>query len=434
MGNFRNLIILLITLLSALAHNQIKACSMYKLTVDGKTMVGCNHDDWFTTPKIWFRNARKANEYGIACTGAREISPNQTTPQSGMNTAGLVFSRLASYHPTQVNPFTNRLKIDNEKDYLINILHQCATIADVRKHIEQYDHSLFIDGIFIYIDRSGAYLIVEPYELIEGRDPNYILANFCPSITTNVQARKMLRFRNGEDYLKTHAPKSTLDFCTALSDTMHVCRERLGDGTLTTSIWNTQDITVDLFFYHSYENSVQFNLMEELQKGDHSLNIPELFAPNPEFERLVNYKTPSNTIALRILVVILLGGLVLLSLVLALHQIWSKTPKTPSLGVTVLIFSLNMILVLYLIVLLRNKGIFYFDAPYRLPNSILISASSYTPFLLLLLMGPILVYTFGQLKLERTKLWVKMILVTNNLAYLLLMVGFVYWGLFNFWA
>ncbi len=47
------------------------------------------------------------------------------------------------------------------------------------------------EGVYRYdsIDSLGDYLIVEPYNLIEGNSPNYVLANFCPSITDNEQAR-----------------------------------------------------------------------------------------------------------------------------------------------------------------------------------------------------------------------------------------------------
>jgi penicillin V acylase-like amidase (Ntn superfamily) len=128
---------------------------MYKITADGKTMVGSNHDTWLTTPKIWFENAKQQNEYGTVFTGSREVSPNKTTPQSGMNTVGLVFSRLTSYHPVKSNPFSNKLKITNESDYLSEILHKCATVKDVKKFIEQYDHSFFLNDVFMYVGQFG---------------------------------------------------------------------------------------------------------------------------------------------------------------------------------------------------------------------------------------------------------------------------------------
>jgi len=427
-------IFLLLILILTLSHNKIQACSMYKITVGGKTMVGCNHDAWFTTPKVWFENATQPNEYGAGFTGAREVNHNRTAPQSGMNTAGLTFSRLSSYYPQQNNPFADRLKISDEVNYLTNILHKCATVAEVIKHIEQYDHSFFMDDIFIYIDSLGDYLIVEPYRLIEGNEPNYVLANFCPSITDNKQARKMERYRNGVDFLKMHHVESSLDYCTALSDTMHVCRNRNGDGTLITSIWDTQDKSVNLYFYHSYDTAVQFSLTKELAKGDHIMSIPSLFPKNSEFERLVNYKTPSNTIELTILLVILAGLLAFFPFVLGISKFWKNKFNAMSFKSILTITVLNLLLIAYVFVLITNKNIFYFDAPYKDYSSNIISASSFTPFLLLLLIGPILFYTINRLQSDKTKLWIKTILVSNNLIYIFLIVGFAYWGLYNFWT
>ena len=426
-------LILLVTLALTIFQNKIKACSIYKITVDGKTMVGCNHDAWLTTPKIWFENAKHKNEYGTVFTGSREVSPNRTTPQSGMNNVGLAFSRLASFYPTKTNPFKDRLKITNEADYLSEILHKCATVNEVKKHIEQYDHSFFLNDVFIYIDSLGDYLIVEPYKLIEGNNPNYVLANFCPSITDNKQARKLERYRNGEDFLKTNKSFATIDFCTALSDTMSVCRSRNGDGTLITSIFDTKEKMVSLYFYHNFDTLVQYNLTEELPKGDHTLNLPEIFPKNAEFERLVNFKTPSNTVALRVMLVLIAGLLALISFALFISQLRKNKTTSLSLKSVVVISLFNLILIAYIFALITNQGIFYFDVPYKHPTLSLITASSYTPFLLLISFIPIIIYTKNRLKSDKTKFWIKSTLVLNNMVYFILVLGFGYWGLYNFW-
>jgi hypothetical protein len=425
--------ILLVTLVLVLYQNNLMACSMYKITAAGKTIVGCNHDTWLTTPKIWFEKAKRNNGYGTVFTGSRQISANRTTPQSGMNTAGLVFSRLSSYYPKQSNRFTARRKITNEADYLSEILHRCATVKEVKKYIQQYDHSFFLNDVFIYIDSLGAYLIVEPYKLIEGNNPNYVLANFCPSITNNEQARKLERYRNGADFLKSHKVSSSLDFSTALADTMAVCRSRNGDGTLITSIFDTKEKVVGIYFYHNFDSLVQFNLTDELSKGDHILNIAEIFPWNPEFERLINFKTPSNTPALRLLLVLFAGLLALISVALLLLQI-QKNKRSPFSFKSVLVLvSLNFILIAYIVVLNTNNSIFYFDVPYQHYNSRLISASSYTPFLLLGLFLPLVIHTRNSLKAKKPKLWLRTILVLNQVLYLMLLLSFGYWGLFNFW-
>ena len=405
---------------------------MYKITVDGNTMVGCNHDTWLTTPKIWFENAKQQNEFGTVFTGSREVSINRTTPQSGMNTMGLVFSRLASYYPEQNNPFSNRQKITNEADYLSAILHKCATVKEVKKHIEAYDHSFFLNDVFIYIDSLGDYLIVEPYKLIEGNNPNYVLSNFCPSITDSNQARKLERYRNGEQFLKTHGAIAPLDFCTALSDTMSVCRSRKGDGTLITSIFDTKAKKVNLYFYHNYDDLVQFSLTEELSKGDYSINLPEIFPANEEFQTLVNFKTPSNSVVLRILLLFTAGLLALNTFTFILSLFW-KNKFSLGLRKTVTVISIfNVMLIAYIFVLLTNKSIFYFDVPYKHYSSNLISAFSYMPFILLVVFIPLLIQTKSQLKLFQMRLF-KVAMVLNSALYVILLLGFGYWGLFNFW-
>ena len=105
-------IILFAFLTIALFRNKIQACSMYKITVDGKTMVGCNEDAWRTTSRIWFENAKNINEYGAGYTGSRQVGGNRTAPQSGMNEKGLVFSRLVAYHPKQKIHFPIDLKLE----------------------------------------------------------------------------------------------------------------------------------------------------------------------------------------------------------------------------------------------------------------------------------------------------------------------------------
>lgn len=425
--------ILLVTLILALYQNNLMACSMYKITVTGKTIVGCNHDTWLTTPKIWFEKAKRHDGYGTVFTGARQVSANRTTPQSGMNTAGLVFSRLASYYPKQNNRFKYRRKITNEADYLSEILYRCGTVKEVKKYIQQYDHSFFLNDVFIYIDSLGSYLIVEPYKLIEGNNSNYILSNFCPSITNKEQALKLDRFRNGAEFLRSHKASSSLDFSTALSDAMAVCRSRNGDGTLITSIFHTKEKTVGIYFYHNFDSLVQFNLTDELLKGDHFLNIADIFPRNPEFERLINFKTPSNTPALRLILGLFAGLLALISVVLFLSKIQKNKTKPLSLKSTLVLVLLNFILIAYIMVLNTINSIFYFDVPYQHYNSCLISASSYTPFLLLGLFLPLVIHTRNSLKANNPKHWLRITLVLNYAVYLMLLLSFGYWGLFNFW-
>lgn len=417
----------LLTIMVLAVIQDSTACSGYKITIGNKTILGSNEDAWRLTPHIWFENGSGAGRYGAAFTGSRYDGKNGYAPQSGMNSMGLAFERLASYHPIQKG-FANRKAITNPTQYLKDILHTCSTIAEVKEYISQYDHSFFIEDVFIYADQFGNYLIVEPYTLIVDNKPTYVISNFCPSITSSENANKLDRYRNGVAYLKNTVDTS-LDFCTALSDTMHVCRKKIGDGTLLTSIWDLHNGKVNLYFYHNYKTTVQFDVNEELKKGNHSIAIETLFPHNPEFEKLRHYKIPRNC-TLMGLFIIGSAGLFLLTSLFFLFQFFRRKEHKPYAYLQLLMFPLSLILFCYMYVLIGSINVFYFPAPYKDTTNVLVSLSSYIPFLLLVLIIPFGIINFRLFKEKSWNFWAKALFTLNNCVYLILIGLFVYWGFY----
>ena len=426
--NFKKLAVLLV-ILTALTTSNLLACSMYKLTAQGKTMLGSNYDAYFTTAKIWFENAAQPGECGAVFTGGNPEGPNGNRPQSGMNTCGIAFTGAAVQDPT-LAPDPHKKPIPSLAQYLKDILHQCKTLQEVQDHIAQYDRSKFPGTVFLYTDPAGEYLIVEPDKMTMGHDPKLVLANFCPSTTSLEDGRKLERYRNGLDFRHGQIDPS-LSFCTALSDTMAVCRARIGDGTLLTTIWDLQAGMVSLYFYHDFQHLVQFDLQAELAKGDHTLDIPSLFPPNAEYARLLAYKTPQNNPSIR-LFLLFCAGLFTSS---AIFFLWSfmrhrATRKYASLQLA--LFPLGLMLTYYMYVLATNIFIFYFDAPYQDHPFSVQNIAAYIPFLLLIMIVP---FAWMNLKIIREKSWPffsKALLSLNNVTYWALMGWFVYWGLLGF--
>ncbi|AWM12699.1 hypothetical protein DI487_01645 [Flavobacterium sediminis] len=402
---------------------------MYKITKNGKTIVGCNEDAWRTTPRIWFEIGTINSPYGAAFTGSRHDGQNGYAPQSGMNEYGLVFSRLASYHPKIENSaLKSKSKIKNPTFYLKDILHTCKTIAEVKEYIEKYDQSFFIDDVFIYIDKSGDYIVVEPYKIIEGNNPTYVLSNFCPSITSEENATRLARYKNGVLFLKDKY-ETDLEFCKNVSDTMHVCRDKIGDGTLLTSIWDNANGTINLYFYHNYNTTIQFNIKEELAKGNHILKIDTLFPRNKEFEQLAHYKTPQNTNAIRFFLV--LSGLFFIVNSIYFLINYFKTRKLKKYNaVKLFLVATGPILFYYMFVLSTNSNVFYFSAPFKDFYSVFVTLTSYLPYIMTIAIIPLLKINY---KLIKKKLWNTFALLTfsfNNILYLVLIGFFIYWRLF----
>ena len=404
-------------------------CSMYKITRNGKTMVGCNEDAWRTTPHIWFEMANKTRRYGAAFTGSRWDGGNGYAPQSGMNEMGLVYSRLAAPAPESKTTDSNLKPIANPTQYLKDILHSCKNVDEVQAFISRYDHSYFIEDVMIYVEKSGRYLVVEPYTMTIGNDANYVLSNFCPSVTSPSQAMRLDRYRKGVEFLKGKS-ESSLQFCTELSDAMHVCRDRIGDGTLLTSIWNSKDGTVNLYFYHQYKNTIQYNVNDELAKGDHLLAIEPLFPSNAEFEMLGSFKTPQNTIGLTFFLMGCAAVFFFSAWYFLVVYVRNRSKLRYNYALAAM-FPLGLALVYYLFVLCTTLGIFYFPAPFNDPHNIWITVISYLPYVLLLLLLPMIALCVKIIRERAWSIFPSGLFALNNLIVITLMVLFGYWGFFD---
>ena len=403
----------------------VHTCSMYKVTKDGKTFVGCNEDAWRTTPRIWFETAGKNVKYGTAFTGSRFDGSNGFAPQSGMNEAGLSFSRLASYTPARKTNGKKR-PILNQTNFLKHILHSCRTVEEVQRYVRQFDRSTFLDDVLIYIDKSGKYLIVEPYSTQFGNESSYVLSNFCPSITTQKSALKLDRYRKGVAFLKLKQD-TTLAFYRAVSDSMHVCRPKIGDGTLLTSIWNLNDGKIHLYFYHDYRQNKTFDLGGELQKGDHLFSIDNLFPKNAEFEKLGTYKTTKNTLWIMLSMIFFSGTLFCSSIYFCIRFFFKRNKYH---FLKLLLAMSGFFVSYYLYVLCTHQNIFYFPAPYEDRFSKLVSLAAYLPNILGLIILP---FIYWNLVIFKAKSWTfipRNLLLLNNVIYVILLCFFYYWSLF----
>lgn len=400
-------------------------CSMYKVTKYGKTVVGCNEDAWRTSPKIWFEKARGNVKYGAAFTGSRFDGANGYAPQSGMNEAGLSFSRLASFTPTRKID-GSKTPILNQTNFLKQILHSCRSVEEVQRYVCQFDRSTFLEDVLIYIDKSGKYLIVEPFSTQIGFENTYVLSNFCPSITTQKSALKLDRYRKGIELLKTKLD-TTLVFYRALSDSMHVCRPKIGDGTILTSIWELKEGNIHLYFYHDYNYGVTFHLKDELIKGDHLLSIETLFPKNTEFEKLGTYKTPKNTLWI-MLTLMAFSSVLSCSAVYFLISFTRK--KNQYNYVKVLLSILGFLLSFYVTILCTHQSIFYFQAPYEDRFSAIVSLLAFVPNIFGLLILPFIYWNYLVFKAKSWSFITRILFLLNNVIYVFLLGFFFYWRLF----
>jgi hypothetical protein len=338
------------------------ACSMCKVTINGHTYVGSNEDSWRMGSRIWFETGTSA-KFGCVYVGYDEL------PQGGMNEAGLAFDGLTTLpKPIKYDPL--KKKISSPRDFLKEIMQTCKTVEDVKRFAIQYNRQNFYNhGVLLFADRTGNYLVMESDTLISGNDDKYLIANFCPSITPEDERLTWDRYRKGKLFLSNHINDTSSNFCFALTDTMHQCRKRIGDGTMYSFVADLEKRNFTLCFYHDFEHPVVFNLQQELEKGNHVLQMASIFPPNKEYQKFLDFKTPQNNTSL-LFFLFLSGGLFSLSSVFFFVSIfWHKQQlekEKSTTNIKILLVAIGLVLLYYVTVLYNHQEVFFFPALIRI--------------------------------------------------------------------
>ena len=263
-------------------------CSMFKITMYGKTMVGNNEDYWNPNDRIWFEKGQNG-EYGAMYVGFDNF-----WPQGGMNQAGLVFDGFAEDYKA-INDTVGKKALST--NFLKEIMKRCSTVYEVKRYLNQHNLSGLETSMFFFVDKSGKYLVAEGDSLIVGNKECYIVSNFYPSQIKNECDIPIPFYQKGRKYLENNKDTSIV-FCSSVMNTMHQ-EKGWGAGTMYTTVYDLKEGTIYLYFFRDYTHVVKFNLSMELAKNNYSLNIPELFpANNKGQDFLKNYNEISNELDL----------------------------------------------------------------------------------------------------------------------------------------
>lgn len=187
---------------------------------------------------------------------------------------------------------------------------------------------------------------------------------------------------------------------------------------------------MNLYFYHDFKTSVQFNLSEELKKGYHIIAVETLFPHNSEFEKLRNFKTPKDSILIGIFIVTS-AIFFLLTSIFFLIQYFRRKENVKYAYIQLILFPIGLILSYYMYVLSGSANVFYFPAPYKDPTNVFVSLTSYIPLLILLL---ILLFAVVNFRLLKNNSWGYLglgLFTLNNLIYIILIGLFAYWKFYD---
>ena len=304
----------LLLLLLLLLPLNAQACTSFKVTRDGRTIVGNNEDAWSINAQVRFEQG-KDGAFGAIYFGHFNGSPMRSmTDQIGMNEAGLVFDGLV------VQPVAPRVRKGKRfipfDDLMPMVMRTCATVHEAAAVFRTCDLGWLTHAMLFLVDRNGDHLIVEADTMIIGSDPAFALGNWRMSTCTDPDAIPMPRLQKGRALLAAGAD-TTLERGAEVLHRMVACRKKMGEGTLFSTLFDTRNGDVDLWFYHDFGEKVRFKLKDELAKGDRVIPMASLFTPSGEYEALQRYITPFHQRWLWWTLVVLVGAAILVGLVCA---------------------------------------------------------------------------------------------------------------------
>lgn len=417
-------------LLSLAACSATFSCTLFKVTGDGRTIVGNNEDAWSIDAQIRFENGNEG-EFGAVYFGHFNGHPfSSMADQGGMNTAGLMYDGLM-VEPKHVPPAIGRPSTDYE--HLMHlVMRTCADVEQAKRLIATYNLSWLYHSMIVLVDSSGAFLVVESDSLYIVNDPSYAVGNFRPSACADLDAVPIARYQKGRALI-TSGGDGSLAYCTTVIDSMRACRDFLGNGTLYTDILELDKGIIHLYFYHDFTHQRTFNLKAELAKGDHAFEMASLFPPNAEYGKLLAYKTPFHNHGIFYTLMALAGLMVLTGLWSAFLFLRAAFRRTRgSFGAKNLwrpfAMALSSAIAVFLIaVLLINESVYYFGLGDAMDA--IHPALKFLPLVFLTLIGTLLIFPLKGANGLRALRSGDRIVSAYAVLGVALVAAFGYWGL-----
>ncbi|MFT7071589.1 MAG: tetratricopeptide (TPR) repeat protein [Patiriisocius sp.] len=243
------------------------ACSMYKITRDGKTIVG-NNEDWLSpNSKFWYEKSN-ADSYGVLYMGQLN-----NFAQGAINEAGLVFDGFA-------NPELPVLNTEGKTEIYIgeaikNVMQSMDTVEKVKNYLETINLSSLTSSQLVFVDVSGTYLIVEGDELIIGEASEKAFSNFYYSQIESEEEVQLETFKNGWAFMNATQGDATLNYC---GDVMRNLSSKGVFGTQYSTVYDLETLTIRVYLFQDFTDFVEIDLKKELKKGNHEVMIADLFS------------------------------------------------------------------------------------------------------------------------------------------------------------
>lgn len=230
----------------------VYACTIFKMTLRGNTLIS-NNEDWSDPDsKVWFLSPDSVG-HGCVFFGFKN-----GWAQGGMNDQGLFFDGLAG-------PVKKWHHESSKKDYPGNlceqVLKEVSTVEAAIPYFKKYNFPSLITGIFILVDITGTTAVIQYSEgrlRIDTHDSPYHASGY--------------RAERANEQLKEMRTLSV----EGMTRILRTCRRRDSYPTQYANVYDPRNMIVYVYPSHGSIGSMRFDLKKELAKGNHYYDLSKL--------------------------------------------------------------------------------------------------------------------------------------------------------------
>lgn len=260
------------------------ACSMYKLTKNGKTIVGNNEDYISPNSQFWFEKGG-TNTFGVMYMGLLN-----NFAQGAINEKGLVFDGFWEPY-LEIKNTAGKVEIPIQ-DALKKVMQTMKSVEEVQSYLSTINLNSLQNGQLVFVDKSGTYLIVEGDEMLVGDETEKTFSNFYYSQIETLDDVNLPYFQKGQEFINSTQQSQTLDYCSqAMSN---FAQFRIAPTQYTT-IYDLEKLTIRVHLFQDFSNYIELDLKKELRKGKHRTMIADLFPDDSKgVEHYKKYNNPKH--------------------------------------------------------------------------------------------------------------------------------------------
>ncbi len=261
-----------------------KSCTVLTASRGDTVLFGYNLDHPNLQSYIWFLPSSTEGYGGVLVGYYAEIDGNPRIGyEGGMNDQGLAFD-TNGLPDAVMNPHPEKPSSWATGNFWTKILRECSSVTEAMNLAKNFNFGRVMDFQVHVADSTGDAVIISPGsdgELAftrKGEDDFLVSTNFNPANLENSWDYPCWRYDTATAMLKRieNEDDLTVDYFTSILDAVH--QEGATYNTICSYICDLKGGVMYLYYFHQFEDVVEFNLTDELAKEERVIQISDLFS------------------------------------------------------------------------------------------------------------------------------------------------------------